>query len=183
MLARPRPPVAPSSGYQLPPSEYHPCRAHPARCPGRDWPAPVPAMADVTQMATALVPPNREEIRISLAARVSRTLQIGSGRSGAGRAARIPAGSRLSPTGTHDLIRIYSNEVIYLSLVAESNRRTTTRTTVHHFCPALSARAAGVASLHPAFTWFAPVLHPRWLTVRWCVLDRTYSLGRGQLMA
>ena len=34
MLAPPRPPVGPSPDYQLPPSEYHPCRARPARYPG-----------------------------------------------------------------------------------------------------------------------------------------------------
>jgi hypothetical protein len=31
LLALPRPLVAPRPGYQLPPSEYHPCRARPAR--------------------------------------------------------------------------------------------------------------------------------------------------------
>jgi hypothetical protein len=31
--APPRPPVAPSPDYQLPPSEYHPCRARSASYP------------------------------------------------------------------------------------------------------------------------------------------------------
>jgi hypothetical protein len=38
---------------QLPPSEYHPCRAHPARYPRRDWPTPVPAIADGASTSAA----------------------------------------------------------------------------------------------------------------------------------
>jgi hypothetical protein len=38
--------TVPIPGYQLPSSEYHPCSAHPARYPRRDWPTPVLLPAD-----------------------------------------------------------------------------------------------------------------------------------------
>jgi hypothetical protein len=60
--------------------------------------------------------------------------------------------------------------------------RTTTRPPVHHFLTNLSP-SCGFASLHPAFTWFAPVLHPQWLTSRVVCAGSDVRLGVGQLMA